>query len=53
MLHYKLNGSHPDVSKDRIQGLNQSNIPCIFLVVLFFYVGDMVRPRLGPHQALT
>ena len=26
----KLNGSHPDVFKDRIQGLHQSNTSCIF-----------------------
>ena len=26
----KLNGSHPDVFKDRIQGLHQSNKSCFF-----------------------
>ena len=39
---YKLNGSHPDVFKDRIQGLHSHTCLVYFLVVEFLHGGHVL-----------
>ena len=49
---FRLDGSHPDVSKDRIQGLHRSNTSCVFLVVEFLHgrhVSTSSRSSSGPN----